>query len=39
MRTWEMDPNVIRVEDLEFADYVIVSLTIGNRLEHNTHLI
>jgi len=28
MRTWEVEPNVIRVEDLEFADYVIASLTI-----------
>ena len=28
MRTWEVEPNVIRVEDLEFADYVIPSLTI-----------
>ena len=27
-----MNPNVIRVEDLEFADYVIASLTVGNRL-------
>lgn len=39
MRTWKMNPNVIRVEDLEFADYVIGSWTVGNRLEHNTHLI
>jgi len=29
--TWEVDPNVIRVEDLELADYVTVSPTIGSR--------
>ena len=28
VRTWEVDPNVIRVEDLEFTDYVIASLTV-----------
>jgi hypothetical protein len=28
--TWEVDPDVIRVEDLEFADYVIASLTVGS---------
>jgi hypothetical protein len=30
-RTWEMDPNVIRVENLELADYVTVSSTVGTR--------
>jgi len=31
-RTFQVDPNVIRVEDLELADYM-VSLTIGSLLE------
>jgi len=31
-RTFQMDPNVICVEDLEFADYM-VSLMIGGLME------
>jgi len=33
MHTWKVNPNVIHVEDLEFADYVIMSLTVGSQVE------
>lgn len=36
-RTFQVDPNVVCVEDLELANYMVVSLMIGGLIEAIVH--